>query len=73
MDMDVFDALRDAVSQDPSKAKSSLERLQEVQRMPSALAKMIQIASDKAVPLDIRRMAIIQFKNHGAPNWRSKM
>lgn len=71
--MDVFAALRDAVSQDPSKAKSSLERLQEVQKRPSALAEMIRIASEKTVPLDIRRMAIIHFKNHGVPNWRSKM
>ncbi|KAF8341568.1 ran binding protein 11 [Cantharellus anzutake] len=71
--MNVFEALRDAVSQDPSRAASSLGRLQEIQKTPSALAKMIQISSDKTVPLDIRRMAIIQFKNHGTPNWRSKI
>ena len=71
--MDVYSALGDAASQDPALAQASFRKLEELHKTPGALAEMVNIAATKTAPLDIRRIAIIQFKNHGTSNWRSKV
>jgi hypothetical protein len=70
--MDIFDALRNASSQDASQAAKSLETLQIAQKRSGAFTEMLSIAATNTVALDIRRVAIIQFKNVGVNNWRSR-
>jgi hypothetical protein len=70
---EIYNILCDAASQDPTKAQASLQRLQALQKAQGTYADMQLIASTRTVPLDVRRMAIIQFKNSGAAHWRSRV
>jgi Importin-beta N-terminal domain len=70
--MDIFNALRNASSQDASQAAESLENLQVAQKRSGAFVEMLSISATSNVALDIRRMAIIQFKNAGVNNWRNR-
>lgn len=71
--MDIFQALEAASSQDPSRAQAGLKGLEEIQKHPGAFAEMLSIAANRAAPLNVRRIAIIQFKNVATTQWRSRL
>ena len=69
---EIYLVLCDAVSQDPSKVKSAGDRLAQIQKEQGAYDSMHAIAAERSLPLDVRRMAIIQVKNAIAQNWRTR-
>ncbi|KDQ20506.1 hypothetical protein BOTBODRAFT_309717 [Botryobasidium botryosum FD-172 SS1] len=69
---EVYQALADAASQEPARVRAAHTRLQELQRQPGTYAEMQNIAATRSVPLNIRQMGIIQFKNNGTIHWRSR-
>jgi len=71
--MDIFQALEMASSQDPARAQAGLKSIQDVQKRQGAFAEMLAIASNRAAPLDVRRIAIIHFKNTATNQWRSRL
>lgn len=70
--MDIFQALEMASSQDPGRAQAGLKGIQDIQKRQGAFADMLSIASNRAVPLDVRRIAIIHFKNAATTQWRNR-
>ena len=70
---DVYQALCGAASQDPASVRESTKLLQEYQARPGTYNHLYAIAADRdAVPLDVRRMAIIQFKNGALGVWKNR-
>lgn len=70
--MDIFQALEAASSQDPSRAQVGLKGLEGIQKRPGAFAEILSIAANRSAPLNVRRMAIIQFKNVATNQWRNR-
>ncbi|KAF8489124.1 armadillo-type protein [Gautieria morchelliformis] len=70
---DVYQALCGAASQDSATLQASTKLLQQYQARPGTYGHLYAIAAEKnTVPLDVRRMAIIQFKNGALGAWKSK-
>lgn len=69
----IYDAVCKAASQDPFVMRSATERLQSYVDHPGTWERLHAIAAEKgSVPLDVRRMAIIQFKNGALSSWKNK-
>lgn len=69
----IYNALVDVASLDPNKLAAATTTLQAIEKQQGAFAEIFSIAATKSAPLNIRQMAIIQFKNNGVNSWRSKM
>jgi hypothetical protein len=70
---EVYQALCGAASQDAGIVQSSTQLLQGYQDRPGSYDQLHSIAAERtSVPLDVRRMAIIQFKNGALGVWKNK-
>lgn len=70
--MSIFEALGAASSQNPVLAQAGLKSLQELQKNQGAFAEMLGVACNRANDVNVRRLAIIQFKNAATMQWRSR-
>ncbi|KAF8308814.1 ARM repeat-containing protein [Clavulina sp. PMI_390] len=70
--MDIYQALESASSQDPSRVHAGMKSLESIHGRPGAFREVLSIAANRGAPLDIRRMAIIQFKNVATNQWRNR-
>ena len=59
-------------SQDPAAFKGAEEQLKEIGECLGAWDLVHEHAAQKQLPLDLRKQALIQFKNLGASRWKSK-
>jgi hypothetical protein len=69
----VFTALQDATSQDLARLQVADKAIEAMHRNADYLQIVQSIALERSVPLDIRKMAILQFKNVAISQWRTKM
>ncbi|KAF8592605.1 ARM repeat-containing protein, partial [Ramaria rubella] len=70
---DIYETLCGAASQNPATVQTSSKLLQEYQDRPGTYDQLHIIAAERnTVPLDVRRMAIIQFKNGALGNWKNR-
>nr|GAT59975.1 predicted protein [Mycena chlorophos] len=69
---EVFGVMSGCSSQDPAVLQASTARLKELLNVFGIFNALHEIAAEKSAPLHIRQMAIIQFKNTAAQNWRSR-
>jgi hypothetical protein len=69
---EIIQLLQDASSQDPSKINLLTDAFQRLEDRPGSFDIVHQIAAQKDMPLPVRQMAIIQFKNIVQGKWRSR-
>lgn len=69
---ELYAVVAGAASQDPALVTASATRLKEMLDMHGTFNCLSAIAAQRDVPLDVRRQAIIQFKNHAINQWRSR-
>ncbi|EJD01395.1 ARM repeat-containing protein [Fomitiporia mediterranea MF3/22] len=69
---ELYNVVAGAASQDPTLVTSSATRLKEMLDMHGTFDCLTAIAAQRSVPLNIRRQAIIQFKNNALANWRGR-
>jgi len=69
---ELFQAIVDASSQDPSRVHSSSVRLEQMSRMLGTIDALQEIAVERSLSLPIRQQAVIQFKNSVSTSWRSR-
>ncbi|KAJ6486383.1 armadillo-type protein [Mycena vitilis] len=69
---EVYQVMTGAASQDPALFQASGHRLKEMLDMFGTYDALHEIAAQKAVALQIRLQAIIQFKNAAVTHWRSR-
>ncbi|TFK75774.1 ARM repeat-containing protein [Pluteus cervinus] len=69
---ELYNVLLAASSQDPSQLQSSSKRLKEMLDMYGTFDALYEIASQRNIPLPVRQLAIIQFKNAALNHWRSR-
>jgi len=69
---ELYQAIVDASSQDPSRVHSSSARLDQMFRMLGTIDALQEIAIQRSLPLPIRQQAAIQFKNSVSASWRSR-
>jgi len=70
---DIYQAICGAASQDPSLVQSCTKLLQEFEDHPGTWEQLHAIVAEKTnVALDVRRMAIIQFKNGALNVWKNR-
>ncbi|KAJ6545112.1 armadillo-type protein [Mycena vulgaris] len=69
---EVYRVMAGAASQDPALLQASSARLKEMLDMFGTYDALHEIAAQRAVPLQIRQMSIIQFKNAALTHWRSR-
>lgn len=67
---EVYNVVAGATSQDPALVSASAARLKELLDMPGTFDCLSAIAAQRSVSTDIRRQAIIQFKNNALNHWR---
>ncbi|KAI1796323.1 ARM repeat-containing protein [Ganoderma leucocontextum] len=68
---ELYNVVCAAASQNPAQVHESTNRLKELLERPGAYDILHEIAAQKAVPLQVRQQAIIQFKNATTGHWRS--
>ncbi|KAJ7684034.1 ARM repeat-containing protein [Mycena rosella] len=69
---EVYQVMAGAASQDPAILQASSARLKDMLDMFGTYDALHEIAATKSVPLHIRQMSIIQFKNAALSHWRSR-
>ena len=69
----VFTALQNATSQNPAQLQAAAKAIEAMHKSADYLQIVQSIALERSVPLDIRKMAILQFKNVATSQWRTKM
>ena len=69
----VFKALQNATSQNPAQLRAAAKAIEAMHKSADYLQIVQSIALERSVPLDIRKMAILQFKNVATSQWRTKM
>lgn len=69
----VFTVLQNATSQNPAQLQSAAKAIEAMHKSTDYLQIVQSIALERSVPLDIRKMAILQFKNVATHQWRMKM
>lgn len=69
---ELYEVLVGATSQDPALLRESDKRLKQMMGLFGAFDALHDIASQKALPLAVRKQAIIQFKNEALKSWRSR-
>jgi hypothetical protein len=69
---DILDVLKALSSQDPSHLKAAEERLKQFGGQTGTWDTIHRFAADPSLPLDVRKQALIQFKNGALQRWRSR-
>jgi Importin-beta N-terminal domain len=69
----VITALQNATSQSPAQLQAAAKAIKAMHKSADYLQIVQSIALERLVPLDIRKMAILQFKNVATSQWRTKM
>jgi len=69
----VFAVLQNATSQNPAQLQAAAKAIEAMHKSADYLQIVQSIALERSVPLNIRKMAILQFKNVAASQWRTKM
>ncbi|KAK0206374.1 armadillo-type protein [Desarmillaria ectypa] len=69
---ELYEVLVGATSQDPALLRESDKRLKQMMGLYGTFDALHDIASQKALPLPVRKQAIIQFKNEALKSWRSR-
>jgi hypothetical protein len=69
---DILRVLQALSSQDPSAFKGAEEQLKQFGEQPGTWELVHQYAAQKDLPLDLRKQALIQFKNSAVTRWRSR-
>jgi beta-glucosidase/6-phospho-beta-glucosidase/beta-galactosidase len=69
----VFAALQNATSQNPAQLQAAAKAIEAMHKSADYLQIVQSIALERSVPLDIRKMAILQFKNVATSQWRTRM
>lgn len=69
----VLTALQNATSQNPARLQAAAKAIETMHKSADYLQIVQSIALERSVPLDIRKMAILQFKNVATFQWRTKM
>ncbi|KAG7449051.1 ARM repeat-containing protein [Guyanagaster necrorhizus] len=69
---ELYEVLVGATSQDPALLRESDKRLKQMMGLFGAFDALHDIASQKALPVPVRKQAIIQFKNEALKSWRSR-
>lgn len=70
---EVFSTLQAACSQNYADLKVATAALEVLHKHPDFLDIVQSIAAEKSVDLNVRKMAILEFKNLAIAQWRSKM
>ncbi|PVG00491.1 ARM repeat-containing protein [Serendipita vermifera] len=66
----VFQVLQNAVSQNPMVAQAASQQLDSFKTTPGILQTIHMVAVERTIALDVRKMAILQFKNLVQPQWK---
>ncbi|KAJ7180251.1 armadillo-type protein [Mycena crocata] len=69
---ELYQVITGAASQDPALFQASSARLKQMLDMFGIYDALHEIAAQRAVPLEIRKQSIIQFKNTALSHWRSR-
>ena len=69
---ELYDVLVGASSQDPQILHQSDKRLKIMLEHFGAFDALQTIAAERSVPLPVRKLAIIQFKNEALKSWKSR-
>jgi len=69
---ELYQVIVAASSQDISQVQASSQRLKQMLDMFGAYDALQEISARKELPLNIRQLAIIQFKNVVVHHWRSR-
>ena len=69
---ELYNAICDAASQDPVKIKNAYDRLTRMLEMVGAFDTLAQIATQRDLPLSVRKQSIIQLKNSSLGHWKSR-
>jgi len=69
----VFTALQNATSQNPAELRAAAKAIEAMHKSADYLQIVQSIALERSIPLDMRKMAILQFKNVATAQWRTKM
>jgi len=69
---ELFNVISAAASQNPAQVQASAGRLKEMFEMFGTFDGLSDIASQKSLPIAVRKQSIIQFKNAALGHWRSR-
>jgi len=69
---ELYDVISAAASQDVAQLQMSTKRLKEILEFTGAYDALHEIAAEKNVPLQVRQLSIIQFKNGALSHWKSR-
>jgi hypothetical protein len=69
---ELLNVVSNAASQDPALVQTATDRLKKLWDLYGIYDGIHTIAARRDLPLNVRQMAIIQFKNKAVPNWRSR-
>jgi hypothetical protein len=69
---EIFQALQDATSQDPARLQQSAQKLKDLEERLGTWDVIHQVASQTDLPLNLRQMAMLQFKNGAVTRWKSR-
>jgi hypothetical protein len=69
---ELLNVISAAASQDPARVQASTDRLKEMFEMFGTFDGLSDIASQRSLPLAVRKQSIIQFKNAALGHWRSR-
>lgn len=69
---ELYNVLCESASQDPVKMRIASTRLKDMLDQPGSWNLLQEIASQKSVPLPVRQLSALQFKNRALDHWRSR-
>lgn len=69
---ELFKVVTGAASLDPAHMQASSKRLKELMEMQGTAEALFECAADRNLPLNVRQMAILQFKINAIGIWRSR-
>ncbi|KAI5893425.1 ARM repeat-containing protein [Schizophyllum commune H4-8] len=69
---EVFQVVQASTSQDVATMTAGSERLKALLEQQGAHAILLEIAAQTTLPLNVRQLAILQFKNHIGSRWRNR-
>jgi hypothetical protein len=69
---DILNVLQELSSQNPVNFNSAEEKLKEFGERLGTWDTVHQLANDDSLPIDLRKQALIQFKNCAVSRWRSR-
>lgn len=69
---EVFQVVQASTSQDVATMTAGSERLKALLEQQGTHAILLEIAAQTTLPLNVRQLAILQFKNHIGSRWRNR-